>query len=282
MEKYQIKNPLIQNAIFGATQCEHVCMPACHGYVQSDKDGYGRGILEYLASVHFNIHRFPGFEPYYFESWPYKLKEFDLLTREMIDDALHEFGVIYEHIQTELSKSDRVKNGKITLVRAVKAFEEAAIIPQYYSGKERIRIPANILTSYAHDEKLGCYDSHFCILRDVEIEKIFFFDNCILDPKGRCEDGIHGGEAEVWVLNDDLFGEIELDRSCFKVVREVNEKEKQKALSKEPPVHYPAPIYYSDRFKVDADPRPCKMGWLTKKLIERNQREIKRLYGRED
>lgn len=279
MEQYQINDLLINMAIFGDCRCKHPRVERGNGYINNDLKEYGRCILEYIASCYFGIHRFPGFEPYYQHDNARFLKNFMELTELDISEAITEFDKIYKHVQMSLSKSPRVINGKVKLNRALRDFEIKEVVPQLIAGKKEIRMPANILTSYAHDGNLKSYNTWLHILRDVEVEKVFFYDNYILDPDGKCENGVHGGESEVWVLNDDIFGEIVLDRECFSF-DEIPKDEITRAEKYEVQNHFKPEIITDGRISNygELSPRPCEWDWITKKIIERNKRKIDELY----
>ena len=269
--KYRITDPLITEAIYGSYHtCRKSLTKNCNGYVNNDIGEYGRAILEFLAASYFHIVRFPGSEPYYWGDSGF-YRDFYGVTRESISAALDEFDKMYRHVQNELSSSDIVKDGKIHLVRALRHVEEEAILPQISAHAQKILMPANILTSYAHDGRLNSYNSDYTVIRDVETEKIFFYDDCFEGPDSVC---CHSGEAEVWVLNDDVFGAIELPPESFydrAAGAMVSYTPSEKADDE---VHFRA--FPSSEPSL---PKPCEYNNLTRWLIERNEKKIRELYG---
>ena len=269
-KKYRITDPLITEAIYGSHHaCKYSLTKNCNGYVNNDLGEYGRAILEFLAASYFHIVRFPGSEPYYWGQSGY-CRDFYGVTRESISAALDEFDKMYRHVQNELSSSDIVKDGKIRLVRALRYAEEHAIIPQLSAHAPKILMPANILTSYAHNHRLNSYNSNYTVIRDVETEKIFFYDDCFEGPDSTC---YHGGEAEVWVLNDDVFGTIELPPESFfdrAAGSRVSYTPSEEAVSQ---THFQA---FSPSEPVL--PKPCDYSGFTKWLIKRNQKKIEEIY----
>ena len=145
------------------------------------------------------------------------LHEYGNLKEADIDAACAEIDLLYHFVQKELKKSTYVKNGKIKLVRSLRPFEIEAVTPQLKDpNNSTITLPVNIMTSYAHDNRLYGYGSSMSIIRELPVEKVVMFDECLFHPENVCANSIHGGEYEVWVVEDNMFGKIELDRACFK------------------------------------------------------------------
>lgn len=97
------------------------------------------------------------------------------------------------------------------------------------------------------------------------------FDECLFHPENVCANSIHGGEYEVWVVEDNMFGEIELDRTCFKykILKDVGNRycnSMQYGIN--------ASLYTDERKII----RPCEWNTFTKWLIRRNIQKIKELY----
>lgn len=103
------------------------------------------------------------------------------------------------------------------MVRSLRPFEIEAVTPQLKNQNNSIIIlPVNIMTSYAHDNRLYGYGSSMSIIREVPVEKVVMFDECLFHPENVCAHYIHGGEYEVWVVEDNMFGKIELVVLSFK------------------------------------------------------------------
>ena len=177
---------------------------------------------------------------------------------------------------TPLQKSTYVKNGKIKLVRSLRPFEIEAVTPQLKDpNNSTITLPVNIMTSYAHDNRLYGYGSSMSIIRELPVEKVVMFDECLFHPENVCANSIHGGEYEVWVVEDNMFGKIELDRACFKY-----EKLEDAGNNYRNSMRYGIDAsLYTDERKIT---RPCEWNTFTKWLIRHNTQKIKDLYGMTD
>lgn len=53
------------------------------------------------------------------------------------------------------------------------------------------------MTSYAHDNRLYGYGRSMSIIRELPVEKVVMFDECLFHPENVCANSIHGGEYEV-------------------------------------------------------------------------------------
>ena len=127
------------------------------------------------------------------------------------------------------------------------------------------------MTSYAHDGRRYGYMSNISVFREVPIEKIILFDECLFHPENVCAHNIHGGEYEVWVVEDNIFGEIELDRSCF-IYDHLDEHIERGHMK--PQREIEVSLFADERVTI----KPCQWGMITPKLIEHNKKEIKKLY----
>ena len=99
------------------------------------------------------------------------------------------------------------------------------------------------------------------------------FDACLYHPENVCAHYIHGGEYEVWVVEDNMFGQIELDRECFKykeLDRNIRSKNWHLTLSE-----YDTSLYtVNSGFK-----RPCEWNKITQWLVDKNSQKIRELFG---
>ena len=275
MNEFHLTSELLLQAFWGGFMCKNNCLTHCHGYFNSDEGNYGRGFIEYCVARIFGIHRVPGHEQFYIKNGVnYTMRsEYGVLNEADINTACEEMEKLYLFVQAELKESSYVKNGKVKLVRSLRPFEIEAVTPQLLSNTDTIKLPVNIITSYAHDGRLYGYGSSMSLVREVPVEQIVMFDECLFHPENVCAHYMHGGEYEVWVVEDNMFGQIELDRECFKykeLDRRINRKN-----------WYPAPkdpdtsLYtVNSGFK-----RPCEWNKFTKWLIGRNCEKMKELFG---
>lgn len=281
MNEFKLQNELLLKSFWGGYLCDkNKKLLHCNGYFNADQGDYGRGFIEFCIAKIFNIHRVPGYEQYYIKDGCQMnmFKEYCSLQRKDIDDACKEMKELYIFVQKELKESPYNHNGKIRLVRSLRPFEIDTATPQLRdTDNQKINIPVNIMTSYAHDNRLFGYGSSMSIQRDVEIEKIVMFDECLFHPTNVCENHIHGGEYEVWVMEDDMFGTIELDRECF-IYREL-EKKKENFFSSSYILNEKGVIdasLYTDERKIM---RPCEYNKFTQWLIKKSRQKIEQLYG---
>lgn len=218
MKEFHLTNELLLQAFWGGYICKNNYLTHCQGYFNADTGDYGRGFIEYCIARIFNIHRVPGYEQYYIKDGTTMkmFHEYGTLNEADIDAACAEIKLLYQFVQEELKKSSYVKNGKIRLVRSLRRYEIEIATTQLRDNNSTITLPVNIITSYAHDGKLYGYGSNMSIIREVPVEKIVMFDECLFHPENVCANNIHGGEYEVWVVEDNMFGKLELDRECFK------------------------------------------------------------------
>lgn len=218
MREFEIKNELLQQAIWGGYLCKNGALKNRCGYFNTDTNNYGRGFLEFCYSKIFDIHRVPGFEQYYIQdATNMKLKrEYGELEEKDILDACKELEAYYTFLQRELKDCPFVKDGKIELVRSLQDYERIHVIPQLKEQKDLIELPVNIINSYAHDKRLYGYYSPISIIRTVEIEKVVMYFDSLKASENVCWNNLHGNEYEVWVLEDDMFGKILLPNECFK------------------------------------------------------------------
>lgn len=281
MEEFHLTSELLLQAFWGGYMCNKNCLKRCQGYFNEDVGDFGRGIIEYCVAKNFNIHRVPGYGQYYIKDGGAirMLHEYGNLREEDIETACQEMMELYQFIQKELIKSKYVIDGKVRLVRSLRPFEMDAVMPQLNNSNNRkIVMPTNIITSYAHDEELFCYGRTMSVVRDVPIEKIIMFDECLYHPPNVCSNNIHGGEYEVWVMEDNVFGKLELDRECF-VYRALDSRIEHNNDF--------IPNYFMPNYAIDSSLytdenkriKPCEKNLFTKWLIKRNTQKIRELYG---
>ena len=275
MNEFHLTSELLLQAFWGGFMCENNCLTRCQGYFNSDDGNFGRGFIEYCVARIFDIHRVPGHEQFYIKNGiNYTMcREYGALNEADIIAACDEMRQLYYFVQAELKESSYVKNGKVKLVRSLRPFEIEAVTPQLLTNTETIRLPVNIITSYAHDGRLYGYGSKISLVREVSVEKIVLFDECLFHPENVCAHYIHGGEYEVWVVEDNMFGQIELSRDCFKY-EELDVKIGKKNW-------YPAPRDGdTSLYTVNSGfTRPCELNKFTKWLVEKNRQKLRRLYG---
>lgn len=274
MKEFHLTNELLLQTFWGGYMCKNNCLTHCQGYFNADTGDYGRGLIEYCIAKVFNIHRLPGYEQYYIKDGTRMnmLHEYGSLNEADIDASCAEIELLYHFVQQELEKSSYVKNGKMKLVRSLRSFEIDAVTPQLRDNNSTITLPVNIMTSYAHDNRLYGYGSKMSIVREVPVEKIVMFNECLFHPENVCANSIHGGEYEVWIVEDNMFGEIELDKECFKYEKL---EETGKNYSYPMRCEIDASLYTDDR-KIA---RPCEWNKFTKWLIKNNIKQIKEIYG---
>ena len=212
MNEFHVESPLLHAAIWGGTECY-----LWDGYTNADKGDYGRALIEYFTSRLFEIHRLPGYEPLYVHGSSIGfMRKFGQLSEAEFENAYKEFERLYSHTQEELKKEGLVIDGKVKLCRSLRKIETDEILPQILNEDKDIEFPANIITSYAHDGRLYDYNSWMSIVRDVPVELIVMYNECLHHPQGVCAYNMHGGESEVWVVEKNIFGYTKLERECFK------------------------------------------------------------------
>lgn len=217
-DTFTITNKLIYDAIWGEDCCHHL---GFSGYVYSDNNYIGRAFLEYCICRVFNIHKLPGcgYDRYHGNDWFFaKLPEKDVI------DACDEIKRLYDYTQNRLQNSGRVINGKVELVRCLRGFEKNEVVNQLKNeNMNKILLPVNTFTSYAHDNVLSNYSGEYCnhqmnIRVNVNVEDILLWDSYVsYYSRGECKYLMYMGdcEAEVFVINREINGWKELDRSCF-------------------------------------------------------------------
>lgn len=145
----------MQAAIWGGTGCYQWI----RGYTNADVDNSGRALIEYFTCRLFSIHRAPGYEPRYSGGFnlSYRVRFGEISQREY-EEAYEEFEQLYQFTQKELRESGLAVDGKITLNRSLRSFETDEILPQILDGANEVEFPSNVITSYADDGCLYCYN----------------------------------------------------------------------------------------------------------------------------
>lgn len=277
MKEFQVKSKLLHAAIWGGTGCYQ-----WDGYTNADKGDFGRALIEYFAARLFSIHRLPGYEPNYTHGSQIGfMQKFGLLPRDEFENAYKEFEELYKHTQNELKSSGLVVNGKIRLNRSLRNFETAEILPQILNGDMEIEFPSNIITSYAHDGRLYDYSSWMSIVRDVPIELVVMYNECLYHPPGVCAYLQHGGESEVWVVEKDVFGYTKLPQTCFKY-EEIPEEVLREAKGKQSEFSYNkrAKIQEGSLFSCSAlRILPCEQSRIMNYFIKKEVGKISEQYN---
>lgn len=274
MNTYKIQSPLLLTAIFGKTNCKHL-LSGCNGYLYCDYNNIGRGFIEFCISKIFNIHRIPGFEQFYLNtgaSFEF-LKAYKGLCEEDINDACNEIKKIYDFTQSNLTNS--VKSDTISLRRHLNPFEEEYVAKQLANPSvELIELPVNILNSYTYDSTEFKYRSNIDIIRKVDTRKIVMIDKYIQSPFSCCK-SIKDDEKEVWVIEENMFGLIKVNRKCFHINKSFNLQKNNQYCCHPTNIINEKPLFYN---KSDDIPLPCEYGCITKSIIKRNQKKIDKLY----
>lgn len=271
MREFEIKNELLQQAIWGGYLCKNGALKDSCGYFNTDTNDYGRGFLEFCYSKIFDIHRVPGFEQYYIQdATNMKMKKaYGNLQEKDILDACKELEAYYKFLQKELKDSPYVNDGKIKLVRSLREHERIHVIPQLEEQNDLIELPVNIINSYAHDGRLYGYYSTISIVREVEIEKVVMYFESLKASENVCWNNLHGNEYEVWVLEDNMFGKIWLPQECFKYgeLGKINKQYDDLFIGN---LRNSSSLFAESIYKC----KPCEWNKFTRWLIERNKKKI--------
>lgn len=280
MNEFHINNKILHAAIWGGTECYQM-----HGYVNADTNNMGRALIEYFTSRYFNIHRLPGYEPYYLGGPDYAFrKTAGKLSEVEFEDAYSEFVKLYLFTQDELRKSGIIVDGKVKLVRSLRPFEIKEVLPQILNKNEFIEYPANIITSYAHDVAPFGYFSWMSVIRDVPVESIVMYFDCLYHPNSTCAYRSHGGENEVLVVEKSIFGYTRLPAKDFIIYNNtIPSDELAKAKMVQPQYKR---ITHNNRvesisneslMKAEIGFKPCEGNWLIKTLIKREVKKTEEL-----
>lgn len=108
------------------------------------------------------------------------------------------------------------------------------------------------------------------VVREVEIEKVVMHFLTLHDPDEICCNLNQCGEHEVWVMEDDMFGQVKLPRECFHYSELQKITDNRRKFYKEEE----GPLYAGNSIES----RPCEWNKFTKWLIKRNQKEIRELF----
>lgn len=275
MEKYSFKNRLLKEALWGRNFCKKDLLKSTNGYFNSDNGEKGRAVIEYCAQKVFNIHRFPGFEPYYLKSCTYELeKEYGLLDRDFIEDACREFKEYYEFLQLVLRESCYCKDGKIRLCRSLRPFEISAASPQIARKQKEIVIPANIINSYSYGAGGFYYGTSMYIERYVDVEKVILWYDTLIEPGENCINQYVNEEYEAWVVEDDVFGETRLSIECFFYKTSIIHNAFKEVYQYHESSVKDEPLIGQKNHR----PKPCELNWYTRMIIASNKSKIKEMY----
>ncbi len=280
MNEFHIKSQLLRAAIWGGTGCYQ-----WDGYTNADKGKYGRALIEFFATRLFSIHRIPGYEPKYqgFDALGYQRK-FGKISEEEFEDAYAEFKELYLFTQKELEASGLVIDGKVKLNRSLRPFETDVILPQLLNNEKEVEFPSNIITSYAHDGSLFDYGCWMSVIRDVPVELIVMYNECLYHPESTCANRIHGGESEVWVVESNMFGYTKLSAKCF-VYKNIPPCEEEKArIEKETYTHNKRAEHKEGSVMssqmINYLSFPCACNKIAEHFVKKEKRKIeKKLFG---
>lgn len=112
------------------------------------------------------------------------------------------------------------------------------------------------------------------IVREVPVELIVMYNECLYHPPETCAHLTHGGESEVWVVETNVFGYTKLPVSCFMYEnipsddRRDAEKRKSEFIYRKRPKEYNSGSLFSSQM---IDILPCKGNRIVELLIERDQ-----------
>lgn len=273
MELYNFKSELLKQAMWGGHWYRNGCLQHTNGYFNYDNEDKGRAFVEFCVKHIYNIQRFPGFEPYYLKGPVYELqKEFGNLREEDIIEACRELEQYISFLQEQLRKSKYNKGGKIRLVRSLRPYEIEKATPQLIEGCEKIKMPVNIINSYAHDTGPFYYGSSMSIFREVEIEKIILWEETLIEPDGTCPHNFYDSEHEVWVMEDSMFGEIEVDATCF-CYKKLDSRCGKRGVMLDSLDD--KPLFTQD----ESIPKPCEWNKFTKWVIKKNMEQIEQTFS---
>ena len=115
-------------------------------------------------------------------------------------------------------------------------------------------------------------------MRNVSVELIIAYFECLHHPEETCAHNIHGGESEVWVAEKDIFGYTKLEASCFKY-ESIPEEEKAKAKSKIGSFQYDVVAEHKEGSLTFSQMlnkfvrRPCESNWVIERLIKKEKKK---------
>lgn len=226
--KYMIKSPILLDVFNGLGGC--IDSRKCPGYLSAigsnPRISCSRYLLEYIVSSIFDIHRLT---ESLLSNCSYSGYLREVLTENMIIDAINEYSIMYRHIQKMLSidTSPYIKNKYIKVRRTLTKREAKIVMPQYFDDeKDKICLPVNIVTSYSYDSYDGCYeDSGVYLDRFISNADICYVDKYV-SYEGECLWG--RSEKEVLAVDRSIFGEIHVNKDCFRIDMDKVDKEDYK------------------------------------------------------
>jgi hypothetical protein len=217
-----IENRLLHDAIWGDSKCNY-----CSGYVGAQTSLIGKAFIEYCISRIMGIHRLPkcGYDTYLYvvKGDPISYVNLD---EKLVEDACKELEEVKNHVQEQLKKLSKVKDGKITVVRCLSKYQvEYASNQLHDNSVNEVEYPVSILSSYSYDNNTdenypsGREDSkkHINIQEDVDIEDIILWDQYVGDGTSTCNyaKSMADEECELWVVDRSITGMKRLPRKCF-------------------------------------------------------------------
>jgi len=219
-KKLKIKNEIVSLALFGYRNdvCKNINI-SMGGWIDS-KNILAKKLLTHCVKRALNIYRLPGHEERYdstniYNDYSQKIKElFSKFTKEELAKAYEEIKRIYNYTQMSLKRDNKNKNKTIKLRRFLSVFELSQVMDQILKNKPFIEYRTNIITSYSTDNNSYGYNSPIYLEREVKFEDILLHNEYVQYAEHSCD--YIDPEREVWVLNKNIFGEVEYSLKKFK------------------------------------------------------------------
>lgn len=214
-----IENRLLCSAIWGDESCGYKA-PRFSGYVNANIDKVGKAFIEYCIAKVYGIFRLPqcGYDNYLYENCDY-----NSLDANEVTDACKEMEAVIKHVQKMLAQSERVDNGKVTVVRCLSQFQIETVVSQLNGNSNEIQFPVSILSSYSYDGKINqCYSGfyggkHINIKENIPIDQIALWDSYVGNMRKECRyvKSMHDEECELWVVDKSINGIKKMPRDSF-------------------------------------------------------------------
>lgn len=218
-KKLKIRNEIVSLALFGYRNdvCKHINI-RMGGWIDGENI-LAKKLLTHCVKQALNIYRLPGYEEGYdstniFNNSQKIKKLFSKFTKEELEKAYEEIKRIYNYTQMSLKGDDKNKNKTIKLRRFLSIFEISQVIDQILKKKPFIKYRTNIITSYSTDENSYGYSSPIYLEREVKFEDVLLHNRYVQYSGYSCD--YIDPEKEVWVLNRNIFGEVEYSLNKFK------------------------------------------------------------------
>jgi len=268
---FMVNDPLLLQAIIGNSFCKHAPLKESAGYLFIDRDHIGRAFLEYCYSKIFNLHRFPGYENFYTKSASTcrKLIKAGEMTDDDINASIKQLKDLYGYTQEHLKQQGI---SELILYRWLRVPEKSTIKQK----GNHIKFYSNTIMSFSYSPEHN-YGTSLQIVKRVPIEKVLMLDYLTAYDSCVCDKRVFKGEDEAWVLNDDKYGNIDAE-----IYRKTDDTEFEQIddssviLSNINRVSNATDCSIKDT--IMNPPKPCEIGYLTKKLISRNASRIIKKY----